>query len=413
MAVSACGACLHVLGRASPIGSEDKKMEKFDCIVVGGGPAGATVARQTARRGLKTLLVDKASLPRYKPCGGALTPAIEHLLDIDFNDLVENVAHDITFLSKGEEGQVSWLDRIKIQLISRSSFDYRLVEEATRAGALVMDKTKIVSLEEADNHVNVRTDKDRIITGLVVVGADGAKSSVAKSIGLGGAPCGFSIEGELYPDDGETLRKYGGRLFFGFGFVPDGYGWVFPKRDHFSVGIGTMKGTVPGITSMYEEFKGCFDFLKGAEERIRRGWFIPCNRGYRTLNTQRVCLAGDAASLVDPFSGEGIYYSVWSGLIAADIISGELDTRGRLSDAYTRGINRQIVKDFVYARRFANVFFKAPDFFYRKEAVIRTLFRILGKDANYRYVFDELKKRGIKLALRSLLSHFHSRLSAE
>lgn len=364
-------------------------MDTFDCIVVGAGPAGTTIARQTARGGFKTLLIDKEFLPRYKPCGGAITPALSRFLDIDFSKTVERVATGVTFFSRNSRPYTLYPDEMRINMVSRGAFDFLLAGEAIHAGAYLMDATMVRSVEETNGYVRVTTDKGVTLSGKVVVGADGARSIVARAAGLQRPLCGFSIEGELYTDDPGILEEYGDRVFFGFGFTEGGYGWVFPKKDHFSVGVITTRNRLQGMVSIYEQFKASFDFLKRVTEKIRRGWFIPFNRGSRPLNTRRICLAGDAASLVDPFSGEGIYYAIRSGLIAAEIIRSELSGEGLLSARYTKEIDKQIVKDFFYARRFAGLFFKAPSLFYQKSKVIRAYTRLANRQIRYCDVLRE------------------------
>ena len=348
-------------------------MGKFDCIVVGAGPAGATVARQTALRGLKTLLVEKEALPRYKSCGGALSSAAEKILDFDFAQTVERVVTSVTFLSRDDDPYTFCPDGMRVYMVSRDAFDFRLVEEAVRAGAYLMDATAIRSLEETREFVRVTTDGGRAFTSRIVVGADGARGVVATAAGLQRPLCGFSIEGELYAEDHEVLEKHRDQVLFGFDYVRGGYGWIFPKADHFSVGIGTMQSRLPGMISLYEQFKQSFDCLKKTCEKVRRGWFVPFNNGPRLLNTRRVCLAGDAASLVDPLSGEGIYYAIRSGLLAADAICSELPKHGWLSSQYTDEINGDIVKDFFYARKFAGYLLQSSFLFLPEEQSHRRL----------------------------------------
>ena len=128
---------------------------------------------------------------------------------------------------------------------------------------------------------------------------------------------------------------------------------------------------------------------------MRKGWFLPYSKGPRVLNTRRVCLAGDAASLIDPLSGEGIYYAVQSGLIAAETICSEVPENGLLSNLYTERINKEIVKDFSYAKRLAIFFFKAPAFFYHRNRVVRAYVRLANKDTRYRNLFKELVRASL------------------
>ncbi len=370
-------------------------MDRYDCIVVGAGPAGATVARHSALKGLKTLLIEKESLPRYKPCGGATTPAIKQLLGLDHLAVVERVVKGVTFLSRNEpEHHVFYPNGMRVEMVSRGDFDHHLVKGALQAGATLMEKTRITSVEESSGQVTVRTDRREALTGLVVVGADGAKSVVARAAGLHRGPGGVGVEAELYPRDTGILEQYADRAFFGFGFIPKGYGWVFPKKDHFSVGIATTREHMPGITSLYRQFVNHFEFLGDVKDESLRGWFVPFCKGPGLLNTRRVCLTGDAAGLVDPFSGEGIYYAVLSGIIAAGTIANELEEHGSLSKKYTKEINRQIVKDFTYAKWCADIYFMSPSFFYRRDRVIGAFTRLSNKETRYRNIFNEFR-RGI------------------
>lgn len=378
-------------------------MDRYDCIVVGAGPAGATAARRLALNGLKTLLIEKEALPRYKPCGGATTPAIAQILDIDHLMAVERVVRGVTFFSRDEQEDCTFYpDSMKVQMVSRADFDMRLIEAAVSAGAALMEETNVISVEESENHITVRTAGGDSMTGLVVVGADGAKSIVARNMGLYRGPGGAGIEAELYPRDVGVLEQYADRAFFGFGFIPKGYGWVFPKKDHFSVGIAATLERIPGLAFIYRQFMERFEFLRDAREGSRKGWFVSFSKGPGLLNTHRACLAGDAACLTDPFSGEGIYYAVLSGAIAADTVADELEERGGLSKKFTKEINRRIVKDFTYAKWCADIFFLSPQFFYRRNRVVSAFARLANKQMQYKNVLNELRKGMANHGIRPL-----------
>lgn len=368
-------------------------MDRYDCVIVGAGPGGATFARNSARKGLKTLIIEKESLPRFKACGGAVTPAIRNLLDFDHHPMVERVVKGITFLSRDEtQDSTHYPDDMAVEMVSRRDFDHYLVRQAIEAGATLAEKTRVTSVEESKEHVTVHTDRGETISALIVAGADGARSVVSGCAGLKKGPGGIGIEAEIYPRDKGVLDEYGDRAIFGFGFIPKGYGWIFPKKDHFSVGIGTVREHMPGITSLYRQFKARFSFLADADESDRRGWFIPFSKNSGSVNTRRICLIGDSARLADPFSGEGIFYAVLSGTIAAETVCGDLGKQGRLSQEYTREITKRITKDFTYARWCSDVFFAAPSFFYRKNRVVRALTRLSNKEIKYRNVFNDLLK---------------------
>lgn len=370
-------------------------MDRYDCVIIGAGPGGSTFARNSARKGLKTLLIEKESLPRNKACGGALSPAIRHLFDFDHDTMVERVVRGITFFSRDEsEDRTFYPDGMAVEMVSRKDFDNYLVRRAVDAGTTLAEKTRVISVKESKEYVTVSTDGGDMITASIVVGADGARSVVAGNAGLAKEPGGLGFEVEVYPRDRGVLEEYGDRSIFGFGFIPKGYGWIFPKKDHFSVGIGTTRNHMPGITSLYRQFTSRFSFLKEGCESDRRGWFIPYTRHSGPLNTRRILLVGDSARLADPFSGEGIYYAVLSGTIAAQTVFEELQKQGRLSRAYTKIVTRNIIKDFTYARLCSDIFYTAPSFFYRRNRVIRALTMLSNKEIGYRDILKELRKNG-------------------
>ncbi len=368
-------------------------MERYDCVVVGAGPGGSTFARHSAQRGLKVLIIEKESLPRYKTCGGGLTPAVRNLLDFDYSPVIQRKVSGVAFLSRDEDGTVFYPDSMPVDMVARSEFDHCLVKQAVAAGASLREKIRVVSIEERKDEVIVETGDGGRISGLIVVGADGARSIAARAAGFRRGYGGIAVEAEIYPRDPAIVEEHSGHSIFGFGFAPgDGYGWVFPKKDHFSVGIGTSRARLPELVLVYREFVGRFDFLGDAEERLRRGWFIPYCKSSETINTRRICLVGDAAHLVDPFSGEGIYHAILSGMIGADIAVKELGEKGRLSRRYSREIKRQITRDFMFGRWCSEIYYRAPSYFYRKERVIRALTRLAKKEIRYKDVLNELRK---------------------
>lgn len=368
-------------------------MERYDCIVVGAGPGGSIFARNAAQRGLKTLIVEKESLPRYKTCGGGLTPAVKNLLDFDYSPLIERKVNGVAFLSRDDSELVCYPDSMPVEMVARSDFDHYLVRQAVSAGAVLREKTRVVSIRESRDHVDVETENGDTISGLIVVGADGARSIVARTAGSHRGYGGIAVEAEIFPRDPAIVDEYGKHSIFGFGFIPgDGYGWVFPKKDHFSVGIGTSSAHMPGLISIYQKFVDRFDFLKGADEKQRRGWFIPYCKSSASVNTRRICLVGDSAHLVDPFSGEGIYSAILSGIIGAEIVSEELGKKGYLSRRYSREVKKRITGDFMFGRWCSEIYYRAPSYFYRKNRVVEALTRLSRKEIRYRDVLNELRK---------------------
>lgn len=369
-------------------------MEQYECIVVGAGPAGATFARQAALKGLRVLILEKESLPRYKVCGGGLTPAVKKLLDFDYSSTIERKVSGVAFISGDDSDIIRYPDGMPIDMVTRSEFDHFLVKQAVSAGATLREATSVAKIEESADSVAIQTKTGETFSARVAVGADGARSIVARSAGLARNYVGVALECELYPHDPGALEEFGQYSIFGFGFIPgkNGYGWVFPKKDHFSVGIGVDGPNMPGLVSIYRSFVKRFEFLADARENVRRGWFLPYCGKSETVNTRRICLVGDSAHLVDPFSGEGIYPAILSGSIAADVVTDELGKKGHLSRRYTREIKKRITADFMYGRWCSAIFYRAPSYFYKKNRVIQALTRLSRKDIRYKDVLNELRK---------------------
>ena len=365
----------------------------YDVIVIGAGPAGAAAASRMAGEGLLTLLIEKERLPRYMACGGGLTQAAAKYIAFEYSDIVEKVVSKLTLSYKRFPKYTLCPPGLKIEMISRSRFDHRAAENAVRSGARLVEGINVVAVEEGKKEVVVRTREGEIFQGKIVVGADGASSVAASAVGLKGSPSGIALAGEMYPVDGTTASAFDNRVFIRFGDIKTGYGWIFPKSDHYSIGVLTHNPRFSALAPIYEHFKGRFSFLKSAEERVKRRRLLPVNRGYRTLNTRRICLVGDAASLVDPLTGEGISHAIHSGVIAADAIHSSLSKSGALTEQYTLDINERIVEDFIHAAWLARLVYRFPFLIYISGMFMREIVRLINGEARYRDLIPRLYKR--------------------
>jgi len=364
----------------------------YDVIVIGAGPAGAVAASLTARKGLSTLLIEKEHLPRYMACGGGLTQAITKYIDFDYSATVERVVTGLTLSYKQRPEYTLCPPGLKIEMVARNRFDHRLVEEAVRTGAKLIEGIKVVAVDEEKREAAVRTEGGETFQGRIVVGADGSNSVVAHAAGLKGDHFGIALAGEMYPVDGTIPGTFSNRILFRFGDIQNGYGWIFPKGDHYSIGVLTRNSRCSALSSVYEQFKKHFSFLKNSEERIKCGRLLPFNRGCRTLNTKRICLVGDAASLVDPLTGEGISHAIHSGVLAADRIHSSLNKSGSLTEQYTRDINEQIVEDLIHAMWLARLFYRLPSLLYMSKKYAREIGQLVNGEARYRDFIPRLYK---------------------
>jgi geranylgeranyl reductase family protein len=319
----------------------------YDVIIAGGGPAGASAAYFLSRAGKNVLILEKASLPRYKGCGGGVSlEFLRSQFPFDFSPVIDRTASLFEYHFNGIEMPV----RCRLHsagFVQRARFDAFLLQQC---GAEV-------SLEEAVRDVSIRADgvevetsRGRRIKAAWLIGADGANSIVRRKAGF--APHEVvlhTVEAEVFPSSGIMQRFVNGPLFIfeGKGF---GYTWVFPKADHLSVGTVGMQPAPGELRERLARIMKPYGIsLDGAQLHAHP---LPVYTRHQPVAAGRVLLAGDAAGLVDPFSGEGIRIAIQSGRIGAECI-----LEGGTA-AYHRRIQREIGRGRLNSRLAAAAFYR-------------------------------------------------------
>ena len=212
-------------------------MSSYDVIVVGAGPAGATLGRELCHRGLEILIVEKEKLPREKPCAGGVTFRAASLLDFDIGPVTEGIAYGARITYRLSDECIRRHDQKLVRLVMRSRFDHFLVKKAEEAGAVISDGMRADQLEMTASGVSVLTAEGPI-TAKVIAVADGAKGTIGRGLGMNrDFELGLALEDEVYIT-GDKLSDWDSLIGLDIGQIPGGYGWVFPKRDHLSVGVG-------------------------------------------------------------------------------------------------------------------------------------------------------------------------------
>ncbi len=373
---------------------------KYDIIVVGLGPAGATAAYELSKKGFKVLAIEKQKHPRYKPCGGGLTAKIEKILEPDFKSVVERTISKVNFTFKGSGDIHAVSERPLVHMVMRDKFDNFLVEKARAAGAEIHEQEKVTQVEEGKDSVLVMTEKNMYAAKLLI-GADGVNGIVARSIGLKPKKrTAVLIEGEVKIKE-KAFNRVSEEILFDFGSVPYGYGWIFPKADHLSLGVGGWKKMIKNPKPYYSMFLSDQYLTDKIESEHKFGYTIPIFDGESKITSSRTMLAGDAAAFVDPFLGEGIYYAIRSGQIAAEVASGILNGNTTTAN-YQERIAQEIYPEFEYARKIGMVFYTFPKIGYellkRYPEFYELIFDVVRGEASYEQLWNKMKgKAGIEI----------------
>jgi flavin-dependent dehydrogenase len=238
-------------------------------------------------------------------------------LNIKLEQVLENGIDEVDFIYKYKNNVHLAFDYITIKMCMRQKLDYLLVQEAQKYGIHLKTAEKVVDLDQDKGHIIVKTDKSQY-NGKYLVGADGAHSIVASKFFNINKKRAMAVEGEINitPD----LKVDKNRMELHYGIIPHGYGWIFPKEKVLSIGIGSFSPSLKGLNKYYYKFKKEIG-LGGHQELILKAHPIPLIKEKNpVLHTGHVLLTGDAAGLVDPLCGEGIYYALQTGIWAANAI---------------------------------------------------------------------------------------------
>lgn len=374
----------------------------MDVLVVGAGPAGATVASGLAQAGLQVTLLEKAQLPRFKACSGGLPAKVRPLVDLSddtFMDQVEDVIHRVKFTYRHEDPVVVESEDPLVYMVRRDRFDHALITEAARRGARILDGVEVIGVDPAGPRVRVRTTKGEF-AARVVVGADGVHSAVARSIGQGNhEKLGFAFQAEV-PASARALEQWRGTVGGDFGRLPHGIGWVFPKAEHLSVGLLSF------TRRRGWKREELFDFLKGHDldfdpERTRvYGHFLPRWHGQKAFQVHNVLLLGDAAGIVNPMTGAGVEAAMRSAHIAVEVIRDAFWHGDERLERYSPRVIREVCREFLDVRAMAKLFFTFTQLSYqmgvKNPQFSRIAARLLTGSMDYTEVWGELFKATVR-----------------
>lgn len=324
----------------------------YDIIIIGAGPAGSAAATALARQGRSVLLLEKAAHPRHKSCGGGLSARLLPYLDADLKEIVEREIRKVVFLLRKKEVSGS-SEQPVAYLVRRDRFDAYLAEKARKAGAEIVENCPARDWREIPEGVEVQSRRGRD-TASFMIGADGAAGRVARKLHPHWKKqLALALEAEV------PLRNQEEAVWIDLA-VPRGYGWIFPKENGAAIGVADFKGKVPKPQGLYSDFLGRHPRSSEAGSVPPNGCTIPIYRSAAPpLVKGRVLLIGDAGGLVDPLFGEGIFYAVRSGQMAAEAIGAAFAGRGEAT-SYDRAVRETFYPDFERAARMAKWIYAFP-----------------------------------------------------
>lgn len=381
-------------------------MTCFDVAIVGAGPAGSTAARELALAGARVCLLDRAWFPRPKACGGALSARVLLHLPGGVDGLLRARIRRAVFTFLSERPFELTSPAPMGYMVCREEFDAWLLGLAEEAGAWVRQGVTVRCVERTGTEFTVRATGEAVRAAWVI-GADGANSLVAAQMFPRRLPAKFiGLESEI-PCDGGSMDE---TVLVDVGRYPGGYAWAFPKGDR--VNVGVMLEFLRGreLTRSLEAFMAGSPVLPrhasagrlAAPVAAPSAEPVPCA-------AEGVLLVGDAARLADPFLGEGIYYAILSGSLAARALVAGRDRRD-VARRYEAEVAETIWPDLRAASRIAWLFHRMPRWWHRllsrMPGSLCQYAAVLTGEQSYagllRYVVDRLESAASGWLLRRL-----------
>lgn len=350
-----------------------------DVAIVGAGPAGSTAAYVLAKLGLNVIIIDKSSFPRDKLCGGLLSSKSVRLLEKIFDETEESLNKKIINFSSNmfqvmfrEKTLAKYYSKTPTYFVERTVYDNFLLDKAISSGATFIQDETVKKVDLDSNFLF--TSKGNKIISKYIVGADGANSIVRKEFENNGIICkdiwrnslGITLEISI---DKKKLPIEKNIIYLYFGYIKNGYAWIFPNMDKSIIGIGGLLKDInnDSINDMFIDFLISLGFDKKTIDSIIkkiRGHPIPFGNYIEKPIYKKTILVGDAAGFVNSITGEGIYYAHKSAEIAANAILKDYTDEGKLGENYIGNLNLLLLPELYNSKKSRNLYFKIFNNYY-------------------------------------------------
>ncbi|WP_320171487.1 geranylgeranyl reductase family protein [Maridesulfovibrio sp.] len=330
---------------------------KFDVVIAGGGPSGSTAAYILARKGFRVALIDKAEFPRKKLCGGLITHKTVTLLDKIYGCGAATLHEKGLIRFESPEYSINYRDHnirdaessIPFRFIDRVDFDYFLLQKAAEAGAHIFTGEEITDCNYRD--AEVKTASRRIYKGQYLLGTDGVNSTIRRFLPYDkkkwrsdmAATIEIIFNAEDFPRRITRPELY-------IGYLRAGYIWVFPAGDKVVTGIGALSRCTVDFKSTFMNFLRS-QGVANPEALPMRGFPLPYGNYMKNPCFGRTLLAGDAAGIVEPLFGEGIFYALQSGRYAAESLARGLSENRNPEKFYLERLEKYVYPELKYSNR--------------------------------------------------------------